>query len=126
MGSPLEGKVIESEVEILFSEFIQLVSLNCFPHSVDVVHIANTVILLHVTVTICVEIAQIDNTVKCNNNNFSDICSRDKSDVHIPYTGNYQPKVESHKTSPIILTKVIETSPPPLSEHNTLSIPITF
>ena len=71
MGSPLRGKVIESEVEPLFSQFIQLSvsteDLNCYPNSVDV--------------------EQIDNTVTCNNS--SDICSKDKSDFHIPLSGNY-------------------------------------
>ena len=110
MASPLEGKVTESEVETLFEDYIQLEvsleDLNCFPESVDV--------------------DNFDNTVTCNINNFSDTCSRDKTVVHNPLTGNYQPQVESHqKTPPINQTKVIEASSSPLSEHNTLSIPTT-
>ena len=110
MGSLLEGKVIENEVEIVFSEFCQLESLQSrfriFSNGVNVV--------------------QIDNTVTCNNNNYSDKCSRDKSDVHIPLTGNYQPQVESHRNSTYYPIKVTKISSSPLSEHNTLSIPITF
>ena len=106
MGSPLEGKVTESEVETLFEDCIQLEvsleDLNCFPESV--------------------EVDNFDNIVTCNISNFSDTCSKDKTVVYNPLTGNYQPQVESHKTPPITPT---EASPSPLSEHNTLSIPTT-
>ena len=109
MGSPLEGKVRESEVETLFEDYIQLEvsleDLNCFSESVEVDHFYNI--------------------VTCNISNFSDTCSRDKTVVHNPLTGNYQPQVESHKTPPITPTKVIEASPSPLSEHNSLSISTT-
>ena len=97
MRSPLEGKLTESEVETLLEDYIQLEvsleDLNCFPQSV--------------------EVDNFDNIVTCNIINFSDICLRNKTAVHNPLTGIYDPQIESHKTSCITPTKVQRQVPHP-------------